>query len=89
MLARVTRLSKPVLPTVAVLALGLTACSTSADVFYGGYQAGPGYETGRIYENRIYGDTRRGFGNENCRTVLRRQVDTYGRASSVEDTVCN
>lgn len=86
------RLSKSGL-MVSVLGLGLGAglagCSTSADVSYGEYSFGPGYEAGRVYENRVYGDTEQGFGGENCRTVLRREVDAYGRASSVEETVCD
>ena len=86
------RLSKSGL-MIAVLGLGLSAglagCATSADVSYGEYSFGPGYEAGRVYENRVYGDTQQGFGSENCRTVLRREVDPYGRDSSVEETVCD
>ena len=83
--------SRPVL-TMAVLATGfgtgLAGCSTSADVSYGSYSVGPGYETGRVYENRVYADTYRGLGHENCRTALRRQTDADGRLSSSEETVC-
>lgn len=90
--ARLVHLPKPVLMIVVLglgLSTGLAGCSTSADVSYGAYSFGPGYETGRVYESRVYGDTQRGFGSENCRTVLRRQVDAYGRASSVEETLCD
>jgi len=76
-----------------VLGLGccglLAACSTSADVMYGEYRFGPGYESGRVYENRIYADTSDGVGHENCRTVVRRQEEALGRLSSVEETVCD
>lgn len=68
---------------------GLAACSTSADVSYGEYRFGPGYESGRVYENRVYADTSGGLGRENCRTVLRQQEDAFGRVSSFEETVCD
>lgn len=78
---------------IMVLALGcglsLAACSTSADVSYGTYQLGPGYETGRVYENRVYADTSHGLGHENCRTVVRRQEDAFGRSFSSEETLCD
>lgn len=78
---------------VAVLGLGmgygLAGCSTSADVSYGTYRSGPGYEAEHVYESRVYGDTQRGFGRENCRTVVRRETDAYGRPSSVEESVCD
>jgi hypothetical protein len=67
---------------------GLAACSTSADVFYGEYRFGPGYEAGRVYENRVYADTSLGLGRENCRMVVRRQQDAFGRSLSSEETVC-
>jgi hypothetical protein len=68
---------------------GLAACSTSADVFYGEYRIGPGYESGRVYENRVYADTNRGLGRENCRMVVRRHQDAFGRSLSSEETVCD
>jgi hypothetical protein len=74
---------------LGLVGIGLAGCSTSANVSYGEYRFGPGYETGRVYENSVYGDTQRGFGKENCRTVLRRTVDAFGRASSTEETVCD
>jgi hypothetical protein len=70
------------------LSAGLAGCSTSADVAYGTYRVGPGYEAGQVRESRVYGDTRRGIGTENCRTVLRREADAFGRLSSFEETVC-
>jgi len=71
------------------LAAGLAGCSTSADVAYGTYQFGPGYETGHVYESRVYGDTQQGIGAENCRTVMRRGADASGRPRSYEETVCD
>ncbi|WP_243373806.1 hypothetical protein [Microvirga solisilvae] len=68
---------------------GLAACSASADVVYGEYRFGPGYQSGRVYENRVYADTGRGVGRENCRTGVRQQVDPLGRATSSEETICN
>jgi hypothetical protein len=73
----------------AGLAAGLAGCSTSADIAYGSYQFGPGYQTGRVYEGRVYGDPQRGIGAENCRTVLRQETDAFGRLSSWEETVCD
>jgi len=72
----------------AGLLAGLAGCSTSADVAYGTYQFGPGYQAGRVYESRVYGDTQSGIGAENCRTVLRQETDAFGRLSSSEETVC-
>jgi len=78
---------------LAFLGLGicgsLAACSTSADVSYGEYRFGPGYESGRVYENRVYADTSRGLGRENCRTVVHQQEDAFGRVFSSEETVCD
>jgi len=78
---------------LAVFSVGLTAglagCSTSADVAYGSYQFGPGYQTGRVYESRVYGDTQRGIRAENCRTVTRQVTDVFGRLSSSEETICD
>jgi len=70
------------------LSAGLAGCSTSADVAYGTYSFGPGYETGQVRESRVYGDIRQGIGTENCRTVSRREADQFGRLSSFEETVC-
>ncbi len=71
------------------LAAGLAGCSTSADVAYGSFQAGPGYQTSRMYESRVYGDSRRGIGAENCRMVTRQETDAFGQLSSSEETVCD
>jgi len=71
------------------LGSGLAGCSTSADVSYGEYRFGPGYEAGHVYESRVYGDTQRGIGRESCRTVVRRETDAYGRPISAEESVCD
>ncbi|MEZ0171503.1 hypothetical protein [Microvirga sp. TS319] len=73
----------------SIIGTALAGCSTSADVSYGSYQFGPGYQSGRVYESRVYGDTQQGFGAENCRTVMHRQADAFGRLSSAEETVCD
>lgn len=87
-----SRSSKPRL-VVAAIAIGLSAgvagCSTSADVAYGSYQFGPGYQTGSMHQSRVYGDTQGGVGTESCRTVLRQETDAFGRLSSHEETVCD
>lgn len=78
---------------VTVLVLGLSvvlaACTTSADVTYGEYSFGPGYEAGRVYENRIYADTDRGLGRERCRTVVEQTMDAFGRRSAQEEVICD
>ncbi|WP_414473843.1 hypothetical protein [Microvirga sp. M2] len=73
----------------SVIGMALAGCSTSADVSYGSYQFGPGYQSGRVYESRVYGDTQQGIGAESCRTVMHRQADAFGRPSSSEETVCD
>ncbi len=70
------------------LSAGLAGCSTSADVAYGSYQFGPDYQTGHVYESRVYGDTQRGIRAENCRTVARQVTDAFGQLSSSEETIC-
>ncbi len=76
---------------LATLALagGLSGCAATADVSYGEYQFGPGYETARGYQGRVYGDTQSGLGSQTCRVVVRRQVDPSGRTVSREETVCD
>jgi hypothetical protein len=71
-----------------ILAGGVGGCSASADWGYSEYHAGPGYQSERVYGSRVYGDTRRGLGAENCRIVRRSQLDAYGQSSSWEETVC-
>jgi hypothetical protein len=66
----------------------LAACSTSADVTYGTYSFGPGYQSGQVYESRVYGEPQRGVGAESCRTIVRREADEFGRLSSWEETIC-
>ena len=74
---------------VPLAAGGMAGCSTSADVFYGEYRAGPGYETSQGYEGRVYGDASQGFGGEACRSVSQRQVDRYGNMSAGETVMCD
>ncbi|MCG7391390.1 hypothetical protein MHY87_00525 [Microvirga sp. ACRRW] len=73
---------------LGIAGAGLAGCSTSADISYGSYRFGPGYESGQVYESRVFGDTQQGLGAENCRTVVRRERDAFGRLSSREETVC-
>lgn len=65
---------------------GLAGCS--ADVSYGSYRFGPGYEAGQVHESRVYGNAEQGLGAENCRTIIRREADVFGRPASQEETVC-
>ncbi len=77
------------LVAVVVVAAALGACTTSADFSYSENRAGPGFETERVYENRVYGDTGAGLGAESCRVVVRRQVNVFGEVSAREETVCD
>ena len=79
---------KPVL-VLPLLGAVLGGCTTSAAVSYGEYRSGPGFETERVYENRIYGDTAQGWGGESCQVIARRQVDAFGEVAVREETVCN
>lgn len=79
------------LSTVAlsVLSGGLAGCTATADLSYGEYQFGPGYQTERVYERRVYGDTDQGLGSEACRGVVRRQIDAFGNLIVRDDRVCD
>lgn len=70
------------------LTTALGGCTTSADVSYGEYRFGPGFETERVYESRIYGDTTQGLGTEPCQVVARRRINAFGEISVREETVC-
>ncbi len=70
------------------LVAGLAGRTTAAGVSYGEYQFGPGYQAGRVYENRVYAGTEEGIGSENCRTILRGRTDASGRTSSTEEILC-
>jgi hypothetical protein len=72
----------------ATLGGGLGGCAATTDFTYSEYQLGQGFQNGRVYERRIYGDTNQGFGSEECRVVVRRQVDAFGEISTREETVC-
>ncbi|MFC4173172.1 hypothetical protein ACFOYU_14060 [Microvirga sp. GCM10011540] len=79
-----------VVPIALVLTAGaLGGCTATADVSYGEYQFGPGYEAERVYERRVYADTDRGFGSEECRGVARRGVDPYGNMVVTDMQVCD
>ena len=84
----VARFSRLVL-ILTFLGAALGGCTTSADVSYSEYRFGPGFETERVYENRVYGDTMRGLGSESCQVVARRQVNAFGQISAGEETVCD
>ncbi|WP_262296390.1 hypothetical protein [Microvirga sesbaniae] len=78
-----------ILSPAAALAVGLTGCVGSAGVSTWNYQAGPGYETQRVYDGRVQADTSRGLARESCTTVSRRQVGPSGRLDSSDDTACS
>ena len=71
------------------LAVGLGGCTTTADCAYNECQFGPGYQSERAYESRLYGGTEQGFGGESCRVEVRREVGAFGEVSSREVTVCD
>lgn len=82
------RFSRPVL-VLAFLGAALGGCTTSADVSYREYRFGPGFETERAYENRVYGDTTQGLGSESCQVLAQRQVNAFEEISAREKTVCD
>ncbi|MBQ0821580.1 hypothetical protein HPT29_008855 [Microvirga terrae] len=77
------------LASAAILAVGLTGCVGSAGVSTWNYQAGPGYETERVYDGRVQADTSRGLTRESCTTVSRRQIGPSGRRDGRDDTACS
>lgn len=86
-----SRLNEDLRKTALVVALacsGLAGCMVTADTTYSTFHAGPGYRNEQIYENRVYGDTQQGVGAESCQEVRRSEVDPFGRASTVTETVC-
>ena len=72
----------------AFLASGLTGCVGSAGVSTWQYQAGPGYETERVYDGRIQADTSEGFTRGACTSVSRRQIRPSGDVASGDETAC-
>ena len=74
---------------LSIMGVALAGCTTAAGFSYGEYRSGPGYETERFYESRVYGDTSQGVGRETCRVVARRQVDPFGESIVREETVCD
>jgi hypothetical protein len=76
------------LASAAILTVGLTGCVGAAGVSTWEYQAGPGYETERVYDGRIQADTRQGFTREACTTVSRRQIGSAGGVAGADVTDC-
>lgn len=74
---------------LAILAGGLGGCTATADLSYSEYEFGPGFQTERVYESRVFGDTGRGFGSEACRTVVRRETNAFGEVFTREIYVCD
>jgi hypothetical protein len=56
---------------------------------YGEYQFGPGYQSERVYERRIYGDTSRGFGSETCQGVVGQQMNEFGEFDVGDSVTCD
>jgi hypothetical protein len=76
------------LASAAILAAGLTGCVGAAGVSTWEYQAGPGYETERVYDSRIQADTSQGLTRESCTTVSRRQSGPAGGMAGDDVTAC-
>jgi hypothetical protein len=79
----------PLAVALALLAGGLAGCTTSADLSYSEYQFGPGYQTERVQERRLYADTDQGFGSESCQGVARRHVNEFGELVARDTVVCD
>jgi len=76
------------LASAALLTIALTGCAGSAGISTWQYQAGPGYETERVYDGRVQADTSQGFTRESCTSVSRRQIGRSGRATGNDETAC-
>jgi hypothetical protein len=72
----------------AFLAVGVSGCVGTAGVSTWEYQAGPGYESERVYDGRVQADASRGFTREACTTVSRRQVGPTGNVAAGDVTDC-
>jgi len=77
------------LSAVVVMAGAIAGCTATADMSYGEYQFGPGYQAEQIYERRIYADTGRGLGSQECRTVGQEYVDRFGEVVRRDTQVCD
>jgi hypothetical protein len=73
----------------ALLAGGFAGCTTSAELSYGEYQFGPGYQTEQVHERRVHADTTQGFGSESCRSMATRQVNELGELVVRDAVVCD
>jgi len=76
------------LASAAILAFGLTGCVGTAGVSTWQYQAGPGYETERVYDSSIQADTSQGLTHESCTTMSRRQSGPTGAMADDDVTAC-
>jgi hypothetical protein len=74
---------------LAALAGALGGCAAEADLAYGEYRFGPGYQTERVYERRLYGSTTEGLGSEACRVVHRRSVNELGEVVVRRVRICD
>lgn len=72
---------------IAVAAM-LSGCISAAEVSYGEYRVGPGFQTERVYAQRIYGGAEEGFGRQTCQVMVQRQADLFGIVSEREVSVC-
>jgi len=76
------------LAVACALATGVSGCVGTAGVSTWEYQSGPGFETERVYENRIEADSHQGVSREACTRVIRRQADGSGGISERDGTSC-
>ena len=74
---------------LAAIAGALGGCAAEADLAYGEYRYGPGYQTERLYERRVYGSTTEGLGSEACRLIHRRRVNEFGEVEVRRVRVCD
>jgi len=71
-----------------VLAGPLAGCVGTAVLSTWEYQAGPGFETERVYGGRVQADASQGLTGEACTTVSSRQLGPSGGLSGRDMTAC-
>lgn len=81
-----------ILVSVAVLAAlagGLGGCAASANLSYGEYHFGPDHRSERVYESRVFADSREGLGAQSCRSEARERVDAFGNVTVQDELICD
>ena len=71
------------------LAGALGGCVTGTEVSYNEYQYDRYGRTEQTYERNVYSDPANGIQRERCRTVVKRQINTFGEEVLGRTRVCD